>query len=105
MVCDKRKNNFMQASGMFESFKRLNENLSIECELHQSEPNLEYINRLKKQLEADSYLVTAIWIANDPKVHYVDWSVKTISNGKNWGVLDDYLKNFNITRPEEVEVK
>ena len=104
MVGNAKQTEFMQRFDMFEPFKRLNQNLCIEYGFEKSEPNLDYLLRLKKGFEDAGYLVTALWFAENPEIHYVDWSVKVVSTGTKWMVLDDYLKQFKITRPIEVEV-
>lgn len=98
MVCSATHDRLMHAADMFEPFKRLNQNLCVEFEFEKSEPNLEYLVRLRKVFEGAGYLVTALWFAKNPEIHYVDWSVKVVSSGKQWMILDDYLKQFKITR-------
>lgn len=98
---DKQKDAFMHAADMFEAFKRYGEIMCIEdYELQKSEPDLAFLERFKKLLEDANYIVTAIWIAQMPEVNIIDWSVKVFSDGHKWAVMDDYLKNFGIIRPE-----
>jgi hypothetical protein len=103
MVCKKQLDALYHAFDLFESFKRLNENLTIEYEFEKSIPDLAFISRLKEQFEKNGYLVTAIWFQANPQINYVDWSVKVVSSGKQFCLLEDYLKQFGINKPSEVK--
>ena len=99
MACEKIKDDFMHKFDVFEPFKRLNENMCIECELANVQPNLAFLTLMKQKIEENGKLVTAIWIAKEPEIHIVDWSIKVVSNGRHYMFLDDYLKQFKILRP------
>jgi hypothetical protein len=104
---DRRKDSFMHAADMFESFKRYGEKFCIEygSSLQNSflslspkkdKPDPDFIMRLKDLFEKNGFVVTALWVVEDPKVHYVDWSVKLVSNGTTFFVLEDYLKQVGV---------
>lgn len=89
----------MHAADLFEGFKRLGDNWSFQTDSQEPE---ELIPRLKWHLEDSGQTVTAIWCAERPGCHYVDWSVKAVSTGQKWFMLEQYLKQFGITQPAEV---
>jgi peptidase E len=91
---DRRKDSFMHAADMFESFKRYGEKFCIEYE--KGNLDQEFIVKLKDLFEKNGYVVTALWLAEDPKVHYVDWNVKLVSNGKTFFVLEECLNQFGV---------
>jgi len=101
IVGEKRMNDFLHAADIFEPFKQYGEVLSMEFELTKSKPNLAFLIRFKEQLEKHGDVVTALWFARTPEIHYVDWSVKVTSDGKKWAVLKDYLKQFGIIENNE----
>jgi hypothetical protein len=94
---------FMHAFGMFESFKRYAQATSLEFTLEGSEPDYHVmLGAARKALDEKGYITSAVWIASKPEVNYVDWSVKVVSSGDKWGVLEDYLKQFGISKPKEI---
>jgi hypothetical protein len=94
----KSMDDLFHAADIFEPFKHFGENISFEYFLEKSLPNLDFIARLKNGFEKSGDFVTAIWLAEMPDVNYVDWSVKAVSNGKKWFLLEPYLAQFKIIR-------
>jgi hypothetical protein len=91
----------MHATGVFESFKRFGEHQVIEYEMQKSEPDLDFITRFKESAEKEGYIITAIWVGENPQVNLVDWSIKAISDGQKWSMLEPYLNHFGIQKQEK----
>ena len=84
---------------MFESFKQYAQTLYMEYDLVKSEPDLAFLTRFVEGLRNSGYNVPAAWFSKNPEIHIVDWSVRVVSNGKKFTVLEDYLKHFGILKP------
>lgn len=102
IVGDKTTDDWMHKADMFESFKRYGDFISIEYEIQSEKTTQQFIDAMKKVFEEEGFVVTAIWDAKHPENHYVDWTVKCTSNGHKWTMLEDYLKQFGIIRPEDL---
>lgn len=88
---------------MFEEFKHYGQDWSFELPT-EDEGELSYaVTHLVKHLQSKGDFVTAVWVAKKPYIHYVDWTVRVVSNGRQWKVLADYLKAFNLEQPENLE--
>ena len=100
---DKRIDDFLHRCGVFESFRRLGTGMSCDYEMIVSEPDMDYLMRFKDSLEKKGgVVVTAVWFADNPEIHYVDWTVKITSNGQKWMLLGEYLSQFGIKQPEKL---
>lgn len=98
IVGDRFQDEFMHRADVFEPFKHLGNIFSLEME-GEGEVDQRLVDSMKRILERE-YFVTAIWVASNPKLRYVDWSVKAISDGEKWGLLAPYLKMFGIEQEE-----
>lgn len=90
----------MHAADLFENFKRLGNNWSIEVECEDPQ---RYIDSLRDVIEKDgTQILTAIWCAQRPECCWIDWTIKAVSNGQQWFMLEPYLKQFGVTRLNKV---
>ena len=97
---DLQMDKFLHAADLYEAFKRYGEIWSIELETD-AEPKamLDKLHAALTGNKENPQAVTAIWVANEPAVNYVDWSLKAFGDGRRWIPLDAYLRAFGVVRP------
>lgn len=99
---DRALDRLMHAADLFESFKRLGNCWSVEVEC--VDPKT-VVDRLVGSFDGQNdQILTAVWCAERPEVRWIDWSVKAVSNGQQWFVLETYLKQFGITNTDAVRL-
>lgn len=87
---DRRLTKLMQGFDMFEPWKIVAEAVHYEATLEGSIPRA--LTCIKEAIEAQGSRVAAIFIPNNKEGAWKDSSVRVISNGTHWGLLDDCLK-------------
>lgn len=97
---DRAVDSFMHAADMFEKFKRLGNCWSMEVEC--DDPQRVVDRLVEAYKEVNTEVLTASWCAERPECRWVDWSVKAVSDGQRWFMLEPYLKQFGIMQPAEV---
>lgn len=96
----------MHEFDVFEPFKRLASPVSFTMDLDSDDRlSPDWLKSFKEMLEDEGRkIVPAIWLAERPDLHIVDWSVKSISNGKQWMALHPYLEQFGIRTAERQRI-
>ena len=93
---DKKVDDFMHSLDVFESFKVVA--WPYEIKINGNEIPDEKVSELKTLLEEENRRVVAIFFKETKKVSYLDESVFTISNGKNFALLNNVLEAYGIEK-------
>ena len=91
---DKRMDDFMHHSDVFESFKALAVVEQFDLKLKPDVSADKALTDVVKVLIECHRRVVAVFIP-DSSYGYFDESVKVISNGKTWSLLNDIFKKYN----------
>lgn len=94
--------NFMHASGTFEPFKAYATINSLEITLKDGVDEKVLIDKIVNGLQSDGERVVAAFIPDNPNGAYRDESVKTISDGKQWILLDKVLEAYKFKNNEKM---
>jgi hypothetical protein len=88
---------FMQDADCFERFKVVAKPVKLILTLKSDCSKERALNELKMMLEKSGNRVVAIFAPNVKEGAYVDESIKVISNGAQWCMLEDVLKAYGYT--------
>jgi hypothetical protein len=96
---ERRLTEFMQRADMFEPFKVLAHIYELSAETTpksdaEGKGFLDALAECRSTLEQDGIRVVACFIPNEPQGAYVDHTVKVISDGEKFLLLDDALKAY-----------
>ena len=97
---NRQMDQMMHAAGVFESFKVYATINKIELTLKPDTTDQKGVEDLIKISEAVGDRVVAAFIPGRPDGAYVDKSVKAISDGKKWCMLDKVLEAYRFTHYE-----
>lgn len=104
IICgNKSMDNFMHASGTFEPFKAYATINNFEITFAEAQVNEKVlIDNLVKGLTSQGERVVAAFIPDNPNGAYRDESIKTISDGKQWILLDKVLEAYKFKNNEKM---
>ena len=91
---DELSTRFMQDADVFEKFKVIAKAEKYELTLKDECLPTTAINALKDAMEKAGHRVVAIFQPNIPEGAWRDETVKVISDGTQWGMLDDLLEAY-----------
>jgi histidinol-phosphate/aromatic aminotransferase/cobyric acid decarboxylase-like protein len=91
---DERTTRFMQDADVFEKFKVIAKAQKYELDLADDYPPASAMESLKKAITEAGHRVVAIFQPNLPEGAWRDETVKVISDGTQWGMLDDLLEAY-----------
>lgn len=103
IVGEKKRNDFMHACDVFESFKHLGEYMCLKATASEGFVPSEFIEKVKKQFESGDVNVIFISIKsidgtlNKDYPPYIKPGVSSISNGHQFGLFDNMLKSLGYT--------
>ena len=101
---DAQMDRVMRAADMFEDFKHIGNNWSFHLETVDPQLLRIAVDKLVLRLREKGQFVTAVWVAQQPQINFVDWSVVAVSTGSQWFVLSKYLEQFGIVQPAKTKV-
>ncbi len=101
---EKRLDDFMHAADVFESFKAVAKVTAYELDTNEKWDPVHTIKCLKEAAENTGQRVVAIFYPGNPAGAYLDTTVKCISDGQQWGMLDKVLAYYNYVSPNTVDV-
>lgn len=88
LLKDNKITTFMQACDLFEPHKVVIKDMLLSITYNKSFTK-KNLNLLKQGLEMEGYGIVAVF--SQKKIYYRDPSIKTISNGKEWRILDKFI--------------
>ena len=92
---------FMQAADVFEPWKVFAQPARYAVTLKPDCTDAQAIQDVKRLLEAAGERVVAVFVPSHPETCWRDASVRAISHGTHWGLLDDCLHYYGAMPKEQ----
>ena len=93
---------FMQDADLFERFKIVAQARELVLALKPDCTKTRALTELRDVLEKNGQRVAAIFIPNESEGAWRDETVKAVSDGARWCLLDDCLASYGFVQPEPV---
>ena len=95
------KDEIMHRLAVFESFKRMVRIYKLDITLKPGISLEDTLKHCRRTLESGGIKIVALFSPGNPDGAYADHTVKAISNGNNWALLDDALKAYGFVEQKE----